>query len=315
MSNQQQHRFRQIAFIFIFYTILVILWGAWVRISHSGDGCGDTWPLCHGQLVPEAAQGKTWVEYAHRGMSGLFGILIIWLYYRARQLFPKGAPARKAALWSLIFMITEALLGAKLVLLKLVGTNDSPFRAAAMGLHLLNSLLLAGALTLTWDFSQSVLWKRRTENPFETPVIGLNKLTWACVIGFIMIGVSGAVAALSSTLFPAKSLAEGLRADWNPASHYLIRLRGLHPLLALLIGGSLALSAWLSMNLLKADLHEAKARALRLTVILFVGILFGISTLLSLSPTVMKLGHLGLAYLIWISLVLWLRSLVFEKST
>lgn len=309
-----QQRFRQISFILIFYTVLVILWGAWVRISHSGDGCGDTWPLCHGQLVPEAARGKTWVEYAHRSMSGLFGIFIALLYLRARKLFPKNSMARKAALWSLIFMITEALLGAKLVLFKLVGTNDSPFRATAMGLHLVNSLLLAGALTLTWDFSQSQNWKRRTENPFETPVLKPNKIIWACIIGFIIIGVTGALAALSSTLFPSTSLAEGLRADWDPASHYLVRLRGLHPLMGLLIGGGLALSAWMSMNLLKPEMKEARARALRLALILFVGILFGISTLVSLAPVGMKLGHLTLAYTIWIFLLLWLRSLVFERA-
>jgi cytochrome c oxidase assembly protein subunit 15 len=310
----QIRRFRQISFILIFYTVLVILWGAWVRISHSGDGCGDTWPLCHGQLVPEAARAKTWVEYAHRSMSGLFGIFIILLYLRARKLFPKGTMARKAAWWSLIFMITEALLGAKLVLFKLVGTNDSPFRALAMGLHLTNSLLLAAALTLTWDFSQNLQWKKRTENPFETPVLRSNKIVWACVLGFILIGVTGAIAALSSTLFPSASLLEGLRADWDPTSHYLVRLRGLHPLMGLLVGGGLALSAWLSTNLLKPQLIEARQRALRLTIILFVGILFGISTLVSLAPVPMKIGHLTLAYTIWICLVLWLRSLVFERK-
>lgn len=315
MTNTvKQTRFRQLAFILIFYTVLVILWGAWVRISHSGDGCGDTWPLCHGQLIPEAARGKTWVEYAHRGMSGLFGIFILLLYLRARKVFPKDALARKAAMWSLIFMITEALLGAKLVLFKLVGTNDSPFRATAMGLHLVNSLLLAGSLTLTWDFSKSVNWKRITQNPFETTALKTNKIMWACILGFILIGVSGALAALSSTLFPAASLAEGLRADWDPASHYLVRLRGLHPLMGLLVGGSLALTAWLSVNLLKPEMVEARKRAQYLAGILFVGILFGISTLISLAPTPMKLGHLTLAYSIWILLLLWLRSLIYTSS-
>jgi cytochrome c oxidase assembly protein subunit 15 len=309
-----KERFRQLAFILVFYTVLVILWGAWVRISHSGDGCGDTWPLCHGQLIPEAARGKTWVEYAHRSMSGLLGIFIIAFYFQARKIFPKGSLARKAALWSLIFMITEALLGAKLVLLKLVGTNDSPFRAAAMGTHLVNSLLLAASLALTWDFSKSVNWKKLSQNPFETTALKTNKILWACILGFIVIGVTGALAALSSTLFPASSLAEGLRADWDPASHYLVRLRGLHPLMGLLIGGSLALTAWLSVNLLKPEMIEAKTRALRLAGILLIGILFGISTLISLAPVYMKLGHLTMAYIIWIFLVLWLRSLIYQSE-
>jgi len=45
------------------YSILVILWGAYVRISFSGDGCGDHWPLCHGEVIPTAPSVKTLIEF------------------------------------------------------------------------------------------------------------------------------------------------------------------------------------------------------------------------------------------------------------
>jgi len=86
---KKNQKYSQILLGLLFYTLLVILWGAWVRISHSGDGCGDTWPLCHGQMIPEAQQGKTWVEYSHRMMSGLFGLLILALFFNVRKHFSK----------------------------------------------------------------------------------------------------------------------------------------------------------------------------------------------------------------------------------
>ena len=137
--------FRSFAFYLLLYTVLVILWGAWVRISHSGDGCGDTWPLCNGQLIPEAQRGKTWVEYGHRLMSGIYGLVVIYFWWVSRQVFERGHFARRAAGLTLFFTITEALLGAKLVLFGLVTTNDTPYRALIMALHQLNSFMLTGA--------------------------------------------------------------------------------------------------------------------------------------------------------------------------
>ena len=65
-------------FAFWLYTIIVILWGAWVRISHSGNGCGDHWPLCGGEFIPTEATAKTWIEYSHRMMSGLYGLIVFY---------------------------------------------------------------------------------------------------------------------------------------------------------------------------------------------------------------------------------------------
>ncbi len=308
-------RFQKWTRILVLYTVLVILWGAWVRISHSGDGCGDTWPLCHGQLIPEAQQGKTWVEFAHRGMSGLFGLLVIGLFFWARKAFPEGHLVRKWAGFSLFFTVTEALLGAKLVLFKLVGTNDSPYRAFIMSLHLLNSLMLTASLALTADLAGSASgWLRRKTSPWTFEGLKPKRISNGMVVSFILIGVSGAIAALANTLFPSLSLSEGLAADWDPASHYLVRLRGLHPLLGLLFGGSIALTAWLSVQLQKPDEEVLKFRSRALAVAAGTGILAGMATLLLLSPLPLKLFHLLLAHSIWILIVLWIRAALFEPK-
>lgn len=311
----QSKQFARWTQILVVYTLLVILWGAWVRISHSGDGCGDTWPLCQGQILPKDGQAKTWVELSHRAMSGIFGFFVLGLFLTARKLFPKGHHVRLWAGLSLLFTVTEALLGAKLVLFGLVTNNDSPYRALIMGLHLINSMLLTASLALTADFSRATVISRRTESPWNFQGLIPKRITSGAVFSFFLIAITGAIAALAGTLFPATSLIEGFQADWNPESHYLVRLRGLHPLFGLLFGGSLALTAWLSIQLQKENEMELKKRSQRLAVLTGLGIAAGLATLFLLSPVSMKLIHLTFAHLIWIFLVLWIREvLYFEQS-
>ena len=288
--------YKKFAFSLLLYTVIVILWGAWVRISHSGDGCGDTWPLCHGQLIPEAQRGKTWVEYAHRLMSGIYGFMVIYFWWVARKLYPAGHFARKAALATLIFMITEALLGAKLVLFKLVTTNDTPYRAFVMGLHQMNSFMLTGAVALT--FAAATL-----SEALPTPTASYKKykyLPWLIVA----IGITGAWAALSNSLFPADNIMDGFFADFSTQSHFLIRLRGLHPLLAVLGAGSLALFFWMKAQTAETTLVQKKS--MQMSMLLVVGIFFGMATLLLHAPVWMKITHLTLAQTIWVVLLQWI---------
>ncbi len=288
-------RFRQYAWVLLLYTLLVILWGAWVRISHSGDGCGDTWPLCHGQLIPEAEQGKTWVEYAHRLMSGVYGFVVIYFWWIARKVYPKGHFARTAALATLIFTITEAALGAKLVLFKLVMSNDTPFRAFVMALHQINSFMLTGAVAL------SLAAAKIQTGPLPTTkqTRRYRLLPWVIVV----LGVTGAWASLSNSLFPTDSLLEGLAADFSNQSHFLIRLRGLHPLLAILGAGSLGLFFWIHAQ--DSDDESIRRASTKMSLIVFAGIAFGIGTLLLHAPVWMKISHLALAHIIWVCLLNW----------
>lgn len=295
ISAMTKPGYKKLAFSLLIYTVLVILWGAWVRISHSGDGCGDTWPLCHGQLIPEAQRGKTWVEYGHRLMSGIYGFVVIYFWWAARKIYPKGSFARKAALATLIFMITEALLGAKLVLFKLVTTNDTPYRAFVMGLHQLNSFMLTGAVALT--FASATL-----EADLPQPSVSYKRyrlLPWLIVV----IGVTGAWASLSNSLFPSENLLEGFMADFSSQSHFLIRLRGLHPLLAVMGAGSLAFFFWMKAQ--TSENHLLQKKSLQMSLLLIVGILFGMATLLLHAPVWMKITHLALAHTIWVVLLQW----------
>lgn len=297
-SSSSQKKFQKFAMGLLLYTIIVILWGAWVRISHSGDGCGDTWPLCDGKLIPEAEQGKTWVEYIHRLMSGLYGLIVFYFWWLCKKTFPKGSLARKAALWTLIFTISEALLGAKLVIFGLVASNDTPFRAFVMALHQVNSLLLSGSITVAWLGCQSAI----ADHYFmKTPFKQARRFLYL----IILVAITGAWASLSTTLFPSESLLSGLMNDFSKEAHYLVRLRILHPLVAIGIGGFFIAMFWKS-SLNNHYSLRFRQHSQQTALVFLVALGFGASTLLALSPVWMKIIHLTLVHGVWVFLIRWL---------
>lgn len=261
----------QVLFYLWLFTLAVIVWGAWVRISHSGDGCGDHWPLCGGEFLPEFNQKKTWVEYMHRVMSGLYGLGVLGIFFWLRK--STNRLTRQLNWWLFILMIIEALLGAVLVKAKLVTVNDSFIRLIVMSIHQVNSFLLTG---LTFTF-----WLQLKNNGQSILVI---EKKWMAI--FIGLPVSGAVAALSTTLFPAKSLLDGLIDDISTAPHFLINIRILHPLFAV----SICLF-WIYLFYFKGHRNLARELIAAFTI--------GVATLLLLSPHFLKLTHLLVAHLIW----------------
>ena len=79
---------RNLAAFNIILALAIILWGAWVRISGSGAGCGSHWPLCKGELWPSLMSAETWIELFHRLKSGVFGITVIAVFVLSRIKFP-----------------------------------------------------------------------------------------------------------------------------------------------------------------------------------------------------------------------------------
>lgn len=281
-------RFEKLSLGLYVYTILIILWGAWVRISKSGDGCGDSWPLCDGKLIPATKSLATWIEFSHRLTTGLFGIFVIimcvWVIKNK-----KSKTLQQMVKISLIFTITEALLGAALVKFGLVTDNDSFMRLFAMGLHQVNSLLLSGFIGLVFIFStgnQSVHWSKLK--------------TLICTL-FLVLAATGAIASLSTTLYPSSSLLEGLQADLFTESHWIVKWRSIHPILAVVVGGSL-LYVFILLGAKTGFTRELK----QLIRLFAVGLIFGALTLTFLSPMWMKLTHLTLAHVIWLFLLRYL---------
>lgn len=289
-------RFSTYTWAVLGYNILVILWGAFVRATGSGAGCGSHWPTCNGVVVPRQPQVETIIEFTHRLTSGLAFILVLILMIWAFRIHAKGHPVRLGAGLSMFFIITEALVGAGLVLFGWVADDQSIGRVISISVHLVNTFLLLAALTLTaW-------WASGGE---RLVLRGQGVSVWLFGLGFLgvlVLGVSGAITALGDTLFPAGSLAEGIAQDFAPTAHFLVRLRVLHPLIALLNGVYLVFLSGL-IYLFRATPHIQRL-ALTLMALFVAQLVAGMINLGLLAPVWMQLVHLLLADLVWIALVL-----------
>src|SRR5262245_39640093 len=218
--------FRKLAWSALALVVGVILWGAFVRASGSGAGCGSHWPLCDGAVVPRSSGAKTLIELTHRVTSGAAALVVLVQLVWSRRLFPRSHRVRRSVGWSCAFMLGEVLIGAGIVLLEYVADNASVGRAAWMAVHLVNTFLLIGAMTLTAHFAGGGAG-------FRLSGLKGTSLAWASLAATLFVGVSGAVAALGDTLFPSRDLAAGLTADLSPATHLLARLRVVHPFAAI----------------------------------------------------------------------------------
>jgi heme a synthase len=270
------------------YNIAVSVWGAAVRATGSGAGCGDRWPLCGGS--PTLARI---IEFTHRASSGVALLAVIGLLVWTFRATPRRHLARTASVAALVLTLNEALLGALLVLLGKVAHDQSGSRAVYLGLHLTNTLLLLGALALTAHFISRKQGFMHGSVEVRTPgivVIGL--------VATLVVGVSGSLAALGDTLFPATSLRTAFLQDFSSDSSWLLRLRWLHPALSLMAGAFLL---WLVYLGARSQMH----RRLSLTVgaLVLVQFALGIGDIVLLTPTAMQLLHLLGADLLWVSLV------------
>jgi heme A synthase len=284
-------RFARFAWCVLAWNIAVVLWGALVRITGSGAGCGNHWPDCNGQFTPNAT-AATLIEYTHRAMTGLDSVLVLALVVWAFRAWPRRHPVRLGAALSGVFLVTEALIGAALVKLEHVARNASTGRGYSLSTHLINTLTLLACLALTawWSTGRPAIRAR-----------GKAARSAAISLAVVMVlGVSGAIAALGDTLYPAQSLAAGLANDFDPAASILVRLRLLHPALAV------CTAAWLLFYGVSSGRRVPGVRRAAWIMLGLLGaqVLAGATNLLLLAPGWMQLVHLLLADLLWISLVL-----------
>ena len=283
--------FSRFAWGVLAYNVAVVLWGAFVRATDSGAGCGAHWPLCQGEIAPRSPALATIIELTHRASSGIDLLLVALLALWAFRAFPRGHAARLGAVLSVVFLLTEALIGAALVLLEHVARNTSPNRAYSLTTHLINTLTLLACLTLTawWGAGKPRL---RVAVPEARTVL----ITMAAVM---ILGVTGAIAALGDTLFPAQSLSSGLAQDFDRSANIFVRLRWLHPVIAMAVGGWLLYFSTAAMRR-PATRPYAAALLAATAAQLFAGLL----NLAMLAPVWMQLVHLLLADTLWIALVL-----------
>jgi heme a synthase len=290
---------KQYSVFCLVYTIGVILWGAYVRATGSGAGCGDHWPLCNGEVIPRPERIQTVIEFAHRATSGLNLIFVVGLYVWIRRAFAKTSLLRRSAFFALIAIFLEAALGAGLVILKYVEFDQSVGRTISIALHLVNTLFLVSTLVSVIFY----IWN---------PKVGQSEGRWfprdrsflVALGGFVALSMMGAIAALGDTLFPATSILHGMQQDLDPTAHFLIRLRVLHPILAVL---------WIVLLFLWARRFET-IEHMKLRNALLAGVtlqfILGILNWVLMAPNWMQIVHLGLAEVMFVTF--WWSGLTHE---
>ena len=286
----------RLAWFVVGLNLFVIVWGGFVSASGSGDGCGASWPLCQQLVTAETRSWETFVEFFHRITSGLALLAIFYMTWRVFRHYAKGHIVRLGATYSVVFIITESLLGAALVIFNFLDTNESLARAFVQPIHLVNTFLLMASLGLTaW-------WASGNEPPHWSKNRKLLLALAGGLAGVVVLSSFGTIASLASTIFPSESFFEGVQKDFARNVHYLIRLRIWHPIIAVLVGGYLLylgrlLEQWCP------DERVNKLHNFMFTVFL---VQFGMGAMnaILLTPVWLQLVHLLGAHLLWLGMVL-----------
>jgi heme A synthase len=290
------HSFARFAWGVLVVTLGVILWGALVRATGSGAGCGNHWPLCNGEVVPVAPQIQTVVEFAHRLSSGLAFLLVAALVVWARRAYPAGHRVRAGAGLAMVFMIAETLAGAGLVLFHWVAGDVSLGRIIVMPVHLTITFSLFASLALTAWWASGGAARRWNEQGATPWLLGIG------LLATLVMGMTGAITALGDTVLPVASLTPGVYENLAPSAQLLVGLRVWHPLIAVATGAYLLMV----VNYVRASRGEILIARLAtaVTTLFLLQLGAGVLNIFLRVPVWMQLTHLLLADLVWIALVL-----------
>ncbi len=293
------------------YTCAVLLFGAFVRASYSGDGCGTSWPLCQGHLVPPPTDVARTIEFTHRATSGLLLLGVAVAYGWSRRVYARRAPVRTALGLALLTTVVSALIGAALVIFQMVTDDKSAGRAVTMPLHLVNNYVLVAALVFAAFWAgggRETVWRGQGQV--------LRGLKWLAG-GLFALGATGAFSALGKTAFEhelrgARNLAERAMMHVGDGAHPLLKGGVVHPLIATSVG---LLLVWVCGSIVQARPDPQVRKWARWSVGLFVvQYLFGAANLVASAPVAMQIGHLALAIAGWVALVM-LAAYALGKGT
>jgi len=280
------------AWFVVAYNVFVALWGAVVRATQSGAGCGNNWPLCNGQVIPVSPTLHTVIEFIHRQSVTVSVITLLVLVFWTWRATVAGMAARVFAVLSTILLLNEAFLGAVLVLRGYVTGNRSIGRVFVLSIHFSNTLLMLAAMTVT----AITLGTAQRWSDLRAP--GTDKgIAIVGLIATLVVGVSGSLAALGDTLFPASTLRAAFAQDMDANSPMLLRLRGIHPVSAFIAA---AFVTWLIVRARRQNLGTLGNAVIALLAVQF---LLGIADVILLAPTWMQIVHLLGADLYWVALV------------
>jgi cytochrome c oxidase assembly protein subunit 15 len=160
---------------------LVVVMGATVTNTGSAEGCGRSWPLCKGQLIPEFAV-TTLIEFSHRAVTGVESILILALAVGMFATLRHYTEVRILAPLMVLSLLLQAGMGAWAVLY--------PQNPGVLALHFGISLLAFASVTLATTFLGEV---ERQEQPRRQPVsLTYRRFAWGALLFSLVVVYLGA---------------------------------------------------------------------------------------------------------------------------
>jgi heme A synthase len=295
VAPRRRRIFSIVAWSTLAFNLAVVAGGTVVRATGSGDGCGETWPKCGDQFIPPNATIETLIEYTHRVSSVLAGLGVAALFLLSLWAFSKGSIVRKASTAAAVLLVIEALLGASLVIFGWVDADISVGRMIAVPLHLTNTFLLIGALAL------AAWWGSNNPGPATKRSRSATRWLLFGAVTLLVIGSTGALNAIADAVFPAESVVSGISAEFGPTAPTLLRLRILHPVVAV-AGGMFV--AWIATKFAMSENQATRRLAGTVMMVVLSQVFIGIGNIFLLTPLTMQIVHLMVADALWILFVL-----------
>ncbi len=298
---------RRFAWGVLVYFIAVILWGTVTRATGAGDGCGNHWPLCNGTVMQHSPSVDTLIELSHRITSGISFFSVLGLLIWTFSATVRGHLARAFVAAAVAFTMVEAVIGALLVKLGLTAQSHSPLRPWYLALHFANTLLLVAALALTAHMLSRREGYLRRSIRLVAPIGAA-----AGLFVFMIVGVTGSLAALGDTLFPESSLSAALAADFSSSSGWLVRWRWTHPTIAFLASVFLI---WILVRAAQRRTHwDNRGLSALVLILLATQYVLGLMDVLWLAPVWLQVIHLLGADALWAALIVLTARLTLEPK-
>ncbi|MFV9672287.1 MAG: COX15/CtaA family protein [Acidimicrobiia bacterium] len=300
-----RRKFRTLAWSVLVFNVFVVLGGAIVRATGSGDGCGESWPLCTDRLFPANPGVETVIEFSHRVTSALAVLGVVAMFVFAVRLYEKGNRVRTGAAASLGLLLFESVLGALLIVFSWVDQDASIGRMVVVPIHLLNTYILVGALTLTaW-------WSSGNPGPTKPIDPQVKRSLILGAFGLLLIGAMGALNALADSLYPAESFLSGVTEEFSDGAPWLLQVRIFHPIVAIAVGLGVA---YLVMRLSPTATNRTKRLGAIVGGLIVTQFLIGLVNVMLAAPLETQVIHLAIADTIWIIYLLFGASLLGERS-
>src|SRR5437870_6928474 len=283
ISAPMTRRFTRLAWTAATFTYLLIILGAIVRITGSGLGCGEHWPLCNGKLLPPLDL-PTMIEYGHRlaaaAVSGLVTALAAYAWWlRQGAGSPKGVPdgprerytPDRTAYVALGLLVVQVLLGAVTVKLSL-----PPWTVI---LHLGTAMLLLATLMVAAKVTPG------TARPSRTGLWALTLGLVTILFGSLTANLRAATACLGFPLCNSQVV---------PAGNYLQHVHWVHRLLAYTLFGYVW---WWALRSKKRGAWYAVA-------LVTVQVAVAAAMVLLALPPLLQAAHVAVGAAVWGGLVL-----------